>query len=280
MFNWWIYNFEKKLLLTLENNPNVQSIDKFIVNLPAGVYTTLRTVNKKNSIFQFSYHLNRINESFLLAGFNLQQPLVDLKNPLRNIFQEIESEEIRIRLFIAFEQPNECMIFTEPLTQPTQNEYDYGVMVCTNHLSRNNPKAKLTSFIKKSKKIKDFCKANGFEESIMINKENELLEGLSSNFFVIIREKFYTAEEEILKGSVREIVIEEAKMNNFSVIMQPIKTKDISIIDEAFITSTSRGVLPVVKIDEFTIGNGKPGKITKLISEKFSRRILSDAEEI
>ncbi len=280
MINGWIYDFEKKLLLPLEINRQEQSIEEFIINLPEGVYTTLRTVDNKRKIFQFSYHLNRMVESFQLAGSPLGEPLFDLINPLRNILQGNDYEEVRIRFFIAFEKPIECKIFIEPLSLPSQYDYEMGVKVCTNRLNRHNPRAKLTSFIKKSQMIKEYCKSNGYEESIMINNNDELLEGLSSNFFVIIQESIHTSDQDVLKGSVREIVLSEAKLNEFPVILQPIKVRDLSKIDEAFITSTSRGVLPVVKIDEFTIGDGKPGKITKLLMDKLSKRILSDAEEM
>lgn len=280
MFDGWIYNFEENLLFPLDINPKEKSIDKFIIKLPAGVYSTLRTVGNKRLIFQFSYHLNRLKDSFLLAGYDLKYPLMDIKKPLRRIFQENKSEELRIRLFIAFQKPSECLIFTESLTQPTQADYKNGVIVCTNYLNRVNPNAKLTSFIKKSQKIKDFCKKNNFEESIMVNKRNELLEGLSSNFFAIHNGEIYSADKEVLKGSVRDIVITEAKLNGISINMRPIKSEEISIIDEAFITSTSRGVLPVVKIDGFIIGDGKPGTITQLLIEKFSQRLHSDAELI
>ena len=56
----------------------------------------------------------------------------------------------------------------------------------------------------------------------MINKKGELLEGLSSNFFAVKKGRVFTAEDEVLKGSIREIVIDEIKKNQIPLELKPI----------------------------------------------------------
>jgi len=56
-------------------------------------------------------------------------------------------------------------------------------------------------------------------------------------------------------------------------------TSDLGAVGECFITSTSRGVLPVVAVDEQAIGDGRPGPLTDEIRRRFDRRIAEEAEE-
>lgn len=280
MFTVWIFDFENYELRKNTIKNDQQTTDDFVVGFPSGVYTTLRTVNNKKAIFQYSYHLNRLFESFQLSGFDFKFSLDALRDPLREIISHEIAQELRIRIFISFEKPNICNILSEELTQPSLLDYKNGVKVSTNKLNRDNPRAKLTSFISKSEKIKRACKENNLEESIMINKKGELLEGLSSNFFAVKNGVVFTAEDEVLKGSMREIMIDEIKRNQIPLRLKPILLNELVIVDEAFITSTSRGVLPVIKINDSVIGTGKPGKITQLLAQKLKDRIIREAETL
>lgn len=280
MFTVWIFNFENKELRKYTKKNNQQTANDFIVDFPPGVYTSLRTVNNKKAIFQYSYHLNRLLESFQLSGFDFEFSLDALRDPLRAIISEEVAQELRIRIFIPFEKPNISYILSEELTQPSLHDYQIGVKVSTNQLNRENPRAKLTSFIKKSEKIKRACDENNLDESIMINKKGELLEGLSSNFFAVKNGVMFTAEDEVLKGSIREIIIEEVRKNKIPLRLKPILINELDMLDEAFITSTSRGILPVIQINDSVVGAGKPGIITQLLAQKLKERLFREAETI
>ncbi len=280
MFTVWIFDFENKELRKYIEINDQQTTDDFVVDFPPGVYTTLRTVSNKKAIFQYSYHLYRLFESFQLSGLDFKYTLDVLRVPLREIISEEVSQELRIRIFIPFDKPYTCYILSEELTQPSLFDYQNGVKVSTNHLSRENPRAKLTSFIRKSEKIKKTCKENNLEESIMINKNGELLEGLSSNFFAVKNGTIFTAEDDVLKGSIREIIVDEIKKNQIQLKLKPIVLNELTNIDEAFITSTSRGVLPVIQINDSVVGTGKPGKITQLLAQKLKDRLIREAEPI
>jgi branched-subunit amino acid aminotransferase/4-amino-4-deoxychorismate lyase len=52
----------------------------------------------------------------------------------------------------------------------------------------------------------------------------------------------------------------------------------LNTIEEAFITSTSRAVLPVVQIGDVIIGEGKPGQITTFLGKNFNERMMTEAE--
>ncbi len=61
---------------------------------------------------------------------------------------------------------------------------------------------------------------------------------------------------------------------------EPVNFNNLTELDEAFITSTSRKIMPVVQIDSIMIGNGKPGPITNRLMNLFNNRFLQEFEYI
>lgn len=279
MFQCWLYKLDVDRLEKRSLANDELSLDAFVLSLPEGVYTTMRTVGKIR-IFQFRYHLNRLIESYSLSKGIFPFDINKIRQPLFVIINEFLAKELRIRIHIPLNSPETVYFLLEELTTPQKSDFEQGVSVNTNQLSRNNPKAKLTSFIRKSEKIKKYCKEHFLEESLLINSENQLLEGLSSNFFAVLDNTIYTADKEVLSGATRDIILDEARNANLELNYCPITYDQINDIDEAFISSTSRGLLPVIKIDNFKIANGKPGKISKLLMGRLNERMLFESENI
>lgn len=279
MINIWCYNFKNKELIKIQSGNNYPSADAFITSFPIGVYTTIRTV-EKTKIFQLEFHLSRLRESLQLMNVRFDYSLNEIRKPLYKLVTDFPSDEVKVRLFIPISDIDKCYLLLESLDHPTRNLKLNGVEVNTNHLNRINPKAKMTAFIKKSEELKRFCKENNLEDSIMLNSNNDLLEGLSSNFFAVISDVLYTDDNEVLNGATREIILLEAEKEHIQINYQAINYSNLKNVDEAFITSTSRGVLPVIKIDDQIIGNGKPGKITRILMEKLDSRMKEEAEDI
>jgi branched-subunit amino acid aminotransferase/4-amino-4-deoxychorismate lyase len=89
-----------------------------------------------------------------------------------------------------------------------------------------------------------------------------------------------TAEREILLGVTRRTVIRVARGKGFDVRYISLKLDQLSALSEAFITSSSRGIVPVVQIDGFTVGEGKVGSITKQLISAYEEYVLKTAEKI
>lgn len=86
---------------------------------------------------------------------------------------------------------------------------------------------------------------------ILVDKDSRLLEGLSSNFFVYQHPYIYTANEGILPGTIRNIVLKVCEELNIDVIYEPPNLKNLEKWDEAFITSTNfykKLLIPFVKV--------------------------------
>lgn len=114
----------------------------------------------------------------------------------------------------------------------------------------------------------------------MVADNGLIMEGLSSNFFGVMQGSLYTADEGVLPGITRSLVLEEAELANVPVKLTGIPLDKLHTIDECFITSASRAVLPVVEIDDVVIQNGKPGPITQILRSRYLQRIKVEAQDI
>ena len=127
---------------------------------------------------------------------------------------------------------------------------------------------------------KEKAKAEGCEEALLYRKDTGLVtEGASSTFFLIKDGVVWThpLDHLVLPGVTRAVVVEEcAKELGLTVIEKTFTPEFAQKADEAFETSTSLEVTPVIKIGGKKIGSGAPGEITKKIMESFQGLIKKE----
>jgi branched-chain amino acid aminotransferase len=245
--------------------------------MPDAVYTSIRTYFRTLENPQYlliEKHIQRLRDSLLIeqCSFVLNQRF--LKQSIAEVVQKSNfSGELRIKVVIAPKRPEELLIIAEPLKIPSQDAYVDGVSVLTTHYERKNPKAKVFEFVEVQDQIrKQFNEV--VEEVILLSPTGEILEGLSSNFFAIVDGNIYTTGKGVLRGVTRQIVINVAKKADIPVIYHRVNLTQVKAFEECFITSTSRGILPVTSIDHKTIGPGIPGPITNQLRRLFENEIL------
>ncbi|MBN2548104.1 MAG: aminotransferase class IV family protein [Anaerolineales bacterium] len=256
------------------------SLDEASSLLPGGAYTTFRTFERSKAV-RLSNHFHRLEETAALAGQSIRLDTAGLRQALRQVISQQKSgDELRLRLTLDLEQqPGTFYISAQPLETPPPDAYQQGARVITTRLERMLPKAKLTRFIVRSSSVRQDLGA-GINEAIMIDARERLLEGISSNFFAILEKKIRTAEEGVLSGITRSVVLAAADNLGIQTIFEPVTLADIPALDEAFITSSSRGILPVRQIDQVTIGPECPGPVTRLLMDEYSLRLGEQLEEI
>ena len=276
---WNIVNINGNLNAIKANCENCQSLDDITRQLPDGAYTTLRTYNHWQAL-HLDNHFFRLEETCKLAGFDLHLDQNQMRLCLRSVLQELsEIEDLRLRISIDLtSEKGSIYISAEALTVPPAEAYVAGVNVITKTMHRDNPKAKMTGFLKSTSEIRREMTA-GVNEGLMISPDGRILEGLSSNFFAVKNNTLYTEEKDVLSGITRSIVFEVAEELNISLVKEGIRVDEIDGITEAFITSTSRLVLPVKQIDDTKIGQKMPGVFTEKIMSAFQEKI-TDALEV
>jgi branched-subunit amino acid aminotransferase/4-amino-4-deoxychorismate lyase len=94
------------------------------------------------------------------------------------------------------------------------------------------------------------------------------------------REILFTAQRDVLLGVTRRTVTHLARGRGLEVQYQALKLNQLSDVKEAFITSSSRGVVPVIQIDGVGVGQGSPGQITRMLMSAYDEYVLEYAEKI
>jgi D-alanine transaminase len=118
------------------------------------------------------------------------------------------------------------------------------------------------------------------DEALLVG-DGLVREGASSSFFVVIEERVIThpLDEHILPGVVRDRVIRLALASKIRVDERPIRETELLDLEEAFITSTTMGVMPVAEIDGRVIGNSRRGEITTRLQRLFDDLERSESSE-
>jgi branched-chain amino acid aminotransferase len=153
-----------------------------------------------------------------------------------------------------------------------------GITAATLHLARINPRSKSNEWVKVRAEARKRMPTDVYE-GIIVSADGELTEGLSSNFYGIIDGCLRTANDLILHGVARRILLAVAP-ESIQVDLRPIRLDQIRGLEEAFITSSSRGVLPIVKIDDGLIQDGVPGPKTLALSSKYQTWVEAHLEPI
>ncbi|MCI4446774.1 MAG: branched-chain amino acid transaminase [Pyrobaculum sp.] len=121
----------------------------------------------------------------------------------------------------------------------------------------------------------------GFDEAILMDANGYIAEGSGENVFVVRKGKIYTPPTyaSILEGITRDTVIKLATDEGMYVEERPIAREEIYIADEVFLVGTAAEITPVVEIDGRTIGNGKPGPVTKKLAELYAKVVRGEVEK-
>jgi branched-chain amino acid aminotransferase len=111
----------------------------------------------------------------------------------------------------------------------------------------------------------------GAFDGVMRNDRGELTECATSNLFIVRSNTVLTPPVEcgLLPGITRELLFEIGRNAGIEVREQVLRDEDLFDADEAFLTSTTRELMPIVAVDERAIGNGKPGAVTHRLLKAF-----------
>lgn len=167
----------------------------------------------------------------------------------------------------------------EPLRPLPAEIYLRGVKVVTTGIERQNPRLKSTSFISASQNARKQIAGSDIFEALLV-RNGLIMEGMTSNFFYVLRGRLGTARKDILLGVTRRTVLRVARGSGISILYRPLKREQVPALEEAFITSSSRGIVPVVRIDGTIVGEGSPGSVTKELSNAYDEYVIRHAELI
>jgi branched-chain amino acid aminotransferase len=239
-----------------------------------GVFDFLRTY--KGVPFKLREHIQRLQNSAKLIGLSLPWSTEEIEAIAQDTLGRNNLPEANIRIVVTggssadfitpLGQPS-LMVIVTPVSEYPREYYEQGVKAITVKIERFLPTAKTLNYISAIGALQQ-AKLTNAVEALYVNQQGYVLEGTTTNFFVFRDFQLITPKEGILNGITKEVVLELAK-NQFEIVERPIYYSDLSSCDEAFITSSTKEILPVVQIDDLHISKGKPGENTQLLRELF-----------
>jgi len=241
-----------------------------------GVYTVTNTYNTYQ-VLKFDAHLDRLEDSARREGIPLKLDRVALRQALRQMIAEAGFGDVRFRITVPRQQPDHYILSIEPFTPPPADVYENGVRCITlSGSARHNPSAKTTDWMHDRRQI---TLPPGIYEGLLVNDQGYILEGTTSNFYGILGGELRTAGADVLPGITQQIVFAVAP-NILPLRKEAVNASDIPHLSEAFITSSSRGIVPVVEIDDVTIGDGIAGASTLVLREAYLAWVQAHLEEL
>lgn len=241
-----------------------------------GIFDFLRTYNGK--IFLFDQHFERFKNS---AKFlNILLPLS--KKEFLNIFEKLLKKNKLTNAFFRiiltggvttdpaaktydFQKPT-FYILVDAIKELPKKFYQKGVKLITYNYQREFPPIKSLNYLAAIKTSQKAKQKGAF--GVLYVWNNYIREGTNQNFFVFKKNKLLTPKKDILDGTTKNFVIFLARPY-FKIEQREIKIQELKDAQESFLTSTFTEILPVVKVDNTKIGNGKVGKKTKFLMKLF-----------
>ena len=251
------------------------SLDAVTRQLPEGYYSTFRTYEGGTRVLGLKSHLRRLYDPIETADASASQ----LRRSLIARLAPFRPGEARVRAVMT--NQGQLYLAIEPLQPLPPGVYEQGVRVETTALQRDTPRIKSTAFIRASEGERRHLAREGVFEALLV-REGKILEGMTSNFFYVLggEPRLGTARRDILPGVTRKTVLRLARGRGVEVSYRPLKLDQLSDVSEAFLTSSSRGVVPVVHIDERRVGQGRPGPITRMLLSDYAAYVSKHAEKI
>ena len=249
-----------------------------------GVFEGIRSYNGR--VFKLDEHLERLYDSAKSIMLEIPISIETMEETVLETLRRNHLTEAYIRLIVTRGigdlglDPNKCpkpsiIIIADKIVLYPQKYYEEGLEIVTVSVRRNyaeaiNPRIKSLNYLNNIlAKIEG--KQAGAEEVLMLNAEGYVVECSGDNIFWIKNEVLVTPPVHmgILEGVTRNSVIDLAREAGMRVEERVFTRHDLYIADECFLTGTAAEVIPVVKIDRRSIGDGQPGKITQRLITAF-----------
>jgi branched-chain amino acid aminotransferase len=253
-----------------------------------GVYETLRTYG--GVPFLFDRHVDRLRRSASMISLDLPYDDATLRS---RVEETVEAHRPRSEAYVRViltpgvgdlsYDPASCtaptlVVIVKDWTGRPEREQTEGIDIALVDVRRNAPQA-LDPRIKSNNLLNNALAMRqalqrGCQEALMLNAAGSISECAQSSFFVVSRGEVRTPplDDGLLAGITRAVVLELAAVAGIPVRERSVTPEQLSSIDEAFVTSTTREITPVRRIDGREVGSGGRGPVTRRLIESFRRK--------
>jgi D-alanine transaminase len=244
-----------------------------------GVYEVIRSYNGK--IFALDEHLERLKRSLSeikIADINIGQvrskiisafEKADIPNA-KIYFHITRGSSIRNHTWTSAIKSNFLLTITE--LPDASKEKTEGIAVAT-HPDWRWKRCDIKSLnLLPNVLARQYALEKGCPEAILVSEDGFITEGAASAFFAVIENNIHTTPltANVLPSISRKYVFNAARNINIQIKEENLTPQQALKAEELFIAVTTKDIVPIVKFDDNTISDGKPGKITLSIMKEFS----------
>lgn len=220
-----------------------------------------------------SFHLDRFIKSAALMGLDLSYTKQELTVIVENLILKngIRNSSVKIMLtggisaddFTLSPGNSTLIVINKPYELKLPDAWKNGGSLMTCKYQREIPEAKTINYIR-AVRLSRILAENDLSE-VLYTDRNWVRECSRSNIFYVKDQCVYTPKSKMLQGVTRKRILQ---LKGFDMQEKDFKISDLLSADEVFIASTTKGVLPIIKIDSHIISNGRIGEITKAIKKE------------
>jgi branched-chain amino acid aminotransferase len=257
------------------------------------VYETIATVGGRP--FALAEHLDRLARSGERIGLAVP-PRSALEQAIAVTLAAAGNEESRIRVMVtrgegggdldpALALAPQLLVIVSPLHAPSAEMYDKGVSAEIVSVARNDPRAidpavKSGNYLNNVLALAEARRRSGAYEAILCAPSGSVAEGATSNLFAVQAGVVRTPALSvgILDGVTRGKVLGLCRDNGIACAeVDHLAPDEVRSAQEVFITSSTRGVLPVTTVDRRPVGAGVPGPLTRRLIELYRTLAAKEA---
>lgn len=257
------------------------------------VFETIRT--HRGRPFMLAEHIGRLRRSAELVYIDLALTDAELRTQIESAIAESHNEDCYVRVTLTrgvgelgldpSQSGGPCLIIiVTPLHRPSAEAYENGVAAVTYKTQRAAESteasgAKIGNYLVAVLAMR-VAKAQHANEALILNREERVVEGATSNLFYRQGDQLLTPplSDGILAGITRQLVLEVAEREKLAVHYRSPGLGELLQADEVFITSSIREMLAIVSIDGHSVADGRPGKMYRQLWTSFQSLVLERLE--
>lgn len=249
------------------------TVHDLLERLPGGVYSALRTFGH-NRFLWLDRHLERTERSMLGMGWKRPLDRARLSAALHRVVSDYPLADARVR-FDVLEEPvdflgvrAELFIALSPFVAVPEEFLREGVRVeIAPDLHREAPRIKTTEFVRRRKPLPLGTKER--YEHIMLDEERRILECSSSNIAFVRAGAIVSAGDGVLEGITALVLRHVAAQLGLRWLDERLPLAELRSVDEAFLSSSARGVVPIVDVAGERVGSGRVGGVTRRLTAAY-----------
>lgn len=255
--------------LVLENEAKILVTD-LAIQRGYGIFDFLKVIKGKPIFIE--EHFQRFYNSAREMNLDIKLGRSELQKAVATLLEKNNNPNSSLKMILTGGYSEDGYLIGTPNLIMVQTAFEYdassfysGLNLLSHNYQRQLPSVKTIDYIQ-AIHLQPLLHLKQADD-LLYHNNGEVRECPRANVFIVKNNKVLTPHTAILKGITRSKIL-DIKIEDITIAEKDFSIDDFATADEAFISSSTKNVLPILSLDGKPIGNGKPGKITTMLNEK------------